>query len=174
MGAIPNKLPGFQDVQDDMEARARFEAAWGAKLPPERGWHLSQMFDGMERGELNTLYVLGENPAQSEADSKRALRLLEGLDFMIAQDILMTKTCEMADVVLPVVGVVVRVRGRHGDQLRAPRAADAQGDRPARRGARRPVDHLRAREAARPRLGPADARAGVGRAALAEPDARAA
>jgi predicted molibdopterin-dependent oxidoreductase YjgC len=69
MGAIPNKLPGFQDVQDDHEARSRFEAAWGAKLPPERGWHLSQMFEGMERGELRTLYVLGENPAQSEADS---------------------------------------------------------------------------------------------------------
>ena len=101
MGAIPNKLPGFQDVQDDMEARARFEAAWGVPLPPERGWHLSQMFDGMERGELNTLYVLGENPAQSEADSKRALGLLEGLDFMIAQDIIFTKTCEMADVVFP-------------------------------------------------------------------------
>jgi predicted molibdopterin-dependent oxidoreductase YjgC len=101
MGAIPNKLPGFQDVQDDMEARARFEAAWGVALPPERGWHLSQMFDGMERGEFTTLYVLGENPAQSEADSKRALALLEGLDFMIAQDILMTKTCEMADVVFP-------------------------------------------------------------------------
>jgi formate dehydrogenase major subunit len=101
MGAIPNKLPGFQDVQDDMEARARFEAAWGVPLPPERGWHLSQMFDGMERGEFNTLYVLGENPAQSEADSKRALALLEGLDFMIAQDILMTKTCAMADVVFP-------------------------------------------------------------------------
>jgi predicted molibdopterin-dependent oxidoreductase YjgC len=101
MGAIPNKLPGFQDVQDDHEARGRFEAAWGTKLPPERGWHLSQMFDGMERGELTTLYVLGENPAQSEADSKRALSLLEGLDFMVAQDILFTKTCEMADVVLP-------------------------------------------------------------------------
>jgi predicted molibdopterin-dependent oxidoreductase YjgC len=101
MGAIPNKLPGFQDVQDDLEARARFEAAWDCELPPERGWHLSQMFDGMERGELNTLYVLGENPAQSEADSKRAHELLESLDFMIAQDILMTGTCEMADVVFP-------------------------------------------------------------------------
>jgi formate dehydrogenase major subunit len=101
MGAIPNKLPGFQDVEDDHEARARFDAAWGIKLPPKRGWHLSQMFDGMERGELKTLYVMGENPAQSEADSKRALGLLEGLDFMIAQDMLFTKTCEMADVVLP-------------------------------------------------------------------------
>ena len=59
------------------------------------------MFDAMEHGELRTLYVLGENPAQSEADSKRALALLESLDFMIAQDILFTKTCEMADVVLP-------------------------------------------------------------------------
>ena len=101
MGAIPNKLPGFQDVQDDHDARARFEAAWGTKLPPERGWHLSQMFEAMERGELRTLYVLGENPAQSEADSNKSLALLEGLDFLIAQDILMTKTCDMADVVFP-------------------------------------------------------------------------
>jgi predicted molibdopterin-dependent oxidoreductase YjgC len=101
MGAIPNKLPGFQDVQGDDEARARFEAAWETELPPSYGWHLSQMFEAMERGELRTLYVMGENPAQSEADSKKALALLEGLDFLIAQDILMTKTCEMADVVFP-------------------------------------------------------------------------
>jgi predicted molibdopterin-dependent oxidoreductase YjgC len=59
------------------------------------------MFEAMERGELRTLYVFGENPAQSEADSKKALELLEGLDFLIAQDILMTRTCDMADVVLP-------------------------------------------------------------------------
>ncbi|HKE79544.1 MAG TPA: molybdopterin dinucleotide binding domain-containing protein, partial [Solirubrobacteraceae bacterium] len=101
MGAIPNKLPGFQDIESDHEARARFEAAWGCEIVPKYGWHLSQMFDGMERGELKTLYVLGENPAQSEADSKRAHELLGGLDFMIAQDILFTKTCEMADVVFP-------------------------------------------------------------------------
>ena len=101
MGAIPNKLPGFQDVQDDHAARARFEAAWGCTIPPQRGWHLTQMFEAMERGELRTLYVLGENPAQSEADSKKSLELLESLDFLVAQDILMTKTCEMADVVLP-------------------------------------------------------------------------
>jgi predicted molibdopterin-dependent oxidoreductase YjgC len=101
MGAIPNKLPGFQDVENDNDARARFESAWGTKLPAKAGWHLSEMFEGMEQGELRTLYVLGENPAQSEADSKHALELLEGLDFLIAQDILRTRTCEMADVVLP-------------------------------------------------------------------------
>ena len=72
MGAIPNKLPGFQDVENNDEARAKFEAAWGTPIRPKRGWHLSQMFEAMERGELQTLYVIGENPAQSEADSKKA------------------------------------------------------------------------------------------------------
>ena len=101
MGAIPNKLPGFQDIERDAEARARFEAAWGAPIVPHYGWHLTQMFHGMERGELRTLYVIGENPAQSEADVAHARKLLAGLDFLIVQDIVMTKTAEMADVVLP-------------------------------------------------------------------------
>jgi formate dehydrogenase major subunit len=101
MGAIPNKLPGFQDIENDAEARDRYEAAWGVPIVPEYGWHLSQMFDGMERGELRTLYVIGENPAQSEADTTRARKLLEGLDLLIAQDILFTKTVAMADIVFP-------------------------------------------------------------------------
>jgi formate dehydrogenase major subunit len=101
MGAIPNKLPGFQDIERDAEARARFEAAWGVPIKPKYGWHLTQMFHGMERGELRTLYVIGENPAQSEADIHRARRLLSELDFLIVQDIVMTKTAEMADVVFP-------------------------------------------------------------------------
>ena len=101
MGAIPNKLPGFQDVERDDEARARFEAAYGASVPPHYGWHLTQMFHAMERGELHTLYVIGENPAQSEADVNRTRRLLAGLDLLVVQDIVMTRTAEMADVVLP-------------------------------------------------------------------------
>jgi predicted molibdopterin-dependent oxidoreductase YjgC len=101
MGAIPNKLPGFQDVEDDAEARARFEAAWGRPILPTNGWHLTEMFEAMERGELNTLYVIGENPAQSEADAQHTRRLLEGLEFLVVQDIFLTRTAEMADVVLP-------------------------------------------------------------------------
>src|ERR671936_415902 len=101
MGAIPNKLPGFQDIENDAAARDRFEAAWGVPIHPKYGWHLTGMFDAMERGELRTLYVIGENPAQSEADIERARRLLEGLDLLIVQDILFTKTAEMADVVFP-------------------------------------------------------------------------
>jgi predicted molibdopterin-dependent oxidoreductase YjgC len=101
MGALPNKLPGFQDIEEDEAARRRFEAAWGCKIPPKRGWHLSQMFEAMERKELTALYVIGENPAQSEADTHRTVELLKGLQHLVVQDIFLTKTAELADVVLP-------------------------------------------------------------------------
>ena len=100
MGAIPDRLPGFQHVEND-ELRAKFERAWGVKIPPKRGLHLTGMFDAMERGELTALYVLGENPADSEADRHRARTLLGGLEFLVVQDLFLTKTAEMADVVLP-------------------------------------------------------------------------
>ena len=100
MGALPNKLPGFQNVTDPA-VREKFEAAWGTTIPPENGWHVTQMFDAMERGELTAMYVLGENPAQSEADTGRTIELLEGLDHLVVQDIFLTKTAELADVVLP-------------------------------------------------------------------------
>jgi formate dehydrogenase major subunit len=70
-------------------------------IHPKYGWHLTQMFDGMERGELRALYVIGENPAQSEADQTRARELLSGLELLIVQDLYLTKTAEMADVVFP-------------------------------------------------------------------------
>jgi predicted molibdopterin-dependent oxidoreductase YjgC len=101
MGAIPNKLPGFQDIERDAEARERFRQAWGVEIVPTYGWHLSQMFAAMERGELTAAYVIGENPAQSEADAKRTAELLEGLECLVVQDIFMTRTAQMADVVLP-------------------------------------------------------------------------
>jgi len=100
MGAIPNRFVGGQDVED-AALRAKFEREYGATLPPKRGWHLSQMFDAMERHDLRALYVIGENPAQSEADSTRALRLLDHLDHVVVQDMFLTRTAELADVVLP-------------------------------------------------------------------------
>jgi predicted molibdopterin-dependent oxidoreductase YjgC len=100
MGALPDRLPGFQHVENDT-LRAKFEAAWGVTIPPKRGWHLSGMFDAMERGELTAVYCIGENPVQSEADQHRAIRLLEGLDMLVVQDLFLTRTAELADVVLP-------------------------------------------------------------------------
>jgi formate dehydrogenase major subunit len=101
MGAIPNKLPGFQDIEQDAEARARFEAAWGVPITPKYGWTLTQMFEAMERKDLTAVYVIGENPASSEADKQHAVQLLKGLDTLIVQDMFMTKTAELADVVFP-------------------------------------------------------------------------
>ena len=100
MGALPDRLPGFQHVEND-ELRAKFDAEWGVAVPPTRGWHLSGMFDAMERGDLTAVYCIGENPVQSEADQARAIGLLSGLDLLVVQDLFLTKTAELADVVLP-------------------------------------------------------------------------
>ncbi len=100
MGAIPNRLPGFQDLEDP-ELRGKFERAWGVQIPPRRGYHLSQMFESMEHGEMKALYIVGENPARSEADQSRAVRLLSGLEHLVVQDIFLTQTAELAHVVLP-------------------------------------------------------------------------
>jgi predicted molibdopterin-dependent oxidoreductase YjgC len=100
MGALPNKLPGGRNCAD-AEDRARCEALWKAELNPIPGWHLAAMFDAMARGDLRTLYIIGENPAQSEADGARARRLLGSLDHLVVQEIQMTATAELADVVLP-------------------------------------------------------------------------
>jgi predicted molibdopterin-dependent oxidoreductase YjgC len=100
MGAIPNRLPGFQDQHDDA-IRTRFEKKWGVTLSPEYGRTLTQMFEAMEHGQQKGLYVIGENPAQSEADQHKAEALLRGLDILVVQDIFLTRTAQLADVVLP-------------------------------------------------------------------------
>ncbi len=110
MGALPDRLPGFQHVEND-ELRARFDRAWGVTIPPTRGLNLSAMYDAMERGDLTALYCIGENPAQSEADTQRTRRLLEGLEFMAVQDIFLTATAELADVVLPAAAAWAETEG---------------------------------------------------------------
>jgi formate dehydrogenase major subunit len=100
MGALPNKLPGFQDVEND-EHRTKYEAAWGRSILPQPGWHLTEMMHAMGTRELTALYVIGENPAQSDADAEHVTRLLENLDHLVVQEIFLTKTAQLADVVLP-------------------------------------------------------------------------
>ena len=100
MGAIPNRLAGFQDILDP-EVREKFGNAWGVTIQDRYGWHLTQMFEAMERGDMRAVYVIGENPAQSEADKEHTVHLLRGLDHLVVQDIFLTKTAELADVVLP-------------------------------------------------------------------------
>jgi len=103
MGALPNKLPGFQDVEN-ADLRGKFEAVWGQEVPAKAGLHISLMHEAMDEGILKCLYVLGENPLQSEADAKEMRRRLEDLEFIVAQDIFLTATAELADVVFPAAG----------------------------------------------------------------------
>src|SRR5438309_2514942 len=101
MGALPARLPGFQDLEIQA-IHDKFASAWGgAQFPSKKGWHLSEMFEAMDHGELRSIYIVGENPARSEADQTRAVRLLSGLGHLVVQDIFLTQTAELAHVVLP-------------------------------------------------------------------------
>ena len=111
MGAIPNKLPGFLDIVEDHAARQRFEEAWGRPILPAYGWHLTDMFHAMDRGELTAIYCIGENPVSSEADATVATKLLENLDTLIVQDLVMTQTAEIADVVFPASNAAFETEG---------------------------------------------------------------
>jgi len=101
MGAIPNRLPGFQDLETDPEAVAKYEAAWGVEIQRRYGLHMTEMFEAVDRGELTTMFVLGENPIQSDADAHHVRHLFDRLEHVVVQDIFLTKTAEVADVVLP-------------------------------------------------------------------------
>ena len=101
MGAIPNRLVGFQDWVHDTEVRQKFERAWDVTLAPKYGKNLTDMFNAMEHGALHAIYAIGENPAQAEADQHRAQKLLKDLDHLVVQDIFLTRTAELAHVVLP-------------------------------------------------------------------------
>ena len=101
MGAIPNKLPGFQDIEADHAARAHLGALWGATIQPKYGLNLTQMLSAMSRRELTALFVIGENPAQSDADAHHVEEALGGLDHLVVQEICLTRTAGLAHVVLP-------------------------------------------------------------------------
>ncbi len=100
MGAIPNRLAGFQDILDP-DVRAKFARAWGVTIRPTYGLTLTQMCEAMDDGELRALYTIGENPVQSEPDSARMTKRLSNLEHFVVQDIFLTKTAQLAHVVLP-------------------------------------------------------------------------
>lgn len=100
MGALPNRLPGFQDLTNPA-VRFKFEEAWGAPISGTPGLNQSQIFEAMDRGQVRGIYVIGENPVESEANQHHVQKLFSQLDALIVQDIFLTSTGEMADVVFP-------------------------------------------------------------------------
>jgi len=100
MGALPNVLPGYQRV-DNPEAKAKFEKAWGCSLSDKPGLTHTEIFHAVHEGRIEALYLIGENPVLSEADASHAEEAMRRAKFLVVQDIFLTETAELADVVLP-------------------------------------------------------------------------
>lgn len=100
MGTLPNKLPGYRDPTDP-DVADEFEAVWGTRPPEEVGLKVTETFEAIHEGDLEALYVMGENPALSEPDLRHAEQALEEVPFLVVQDIFLTETAKYADVVLP-------------------------------------------------------------------------
>ena len=100
MGALPDRLPGFQHVENDA-LRDHCERSGSDASRPSAAGTCRACSRRWTAGELTSLYVLGENPLQSEADRHLTERRLMGLDLLVVQDIFLTATAEIADVVLP-------------------------------------------------------------------------
>ncbi|MFH1562934.1 MAG: formate dehydrogenase subunit alpha [Nitrospirota bacterium] len=99
VGALPPFLPGYQKVADP-QIRAKFEQAWGVKLPETPGLTIIEMLN--EAGKkIKALYIMGENPMVSDPDLTHVEASLKALDFLVVQDIFLTETAKLADVVLP-------------------------------------------------------------------------
>lgn len=100
MGAQPDVFPGYQKVEVP-ENRAKFEAAWGKPMPVRAGMTLTDMIEAASEGHLRGLYVMGEDPVVSEAHSAYTRAALGRLDLLVVQDIFLSETAKLADVVLP-------------------------------------------------------------------------
>jgi formate dehydrogenase major subunit len=74
---------------------------WGTTIQPKNGYNLTKMLHAIARREMTALYVIGENPAQSDADLAQVEQGLSGLDHLVVQEIFLTRTAEFAHVVLP-------------------------------------------------------------------------
>ena len=103
MGMWPSLYPGYQRV-DNPQVRAKFAAAWGIpeeKLSLKAGWKLTDLPHAVAEGKIRAFYNFGEDPLQTEPDTAQMQQTLENLDLLISQDIFMTQTTALADVVLP-------------------------------------------------------------------------
>jgi formate dehydrogenase major subunit len=100
MGALPDTYTAYRSVEDE-EVASQFEDAWGAPLSRRKGMTIPQMFDAAVAGELKAMYIFGEDVAQTDPDTAHVTAALEGLEFLVCQEIFENETTKFADVVLP-------------------------------------------------------------------------
>jgi len=100
MGGLPNVFTGYQPVADEA-ANAKFSQAWGRELPKKPGLTILEMFAGIDAGKIKALYVVGENPMVTDPDLHHVEAALKKLDTFIVQDVFLSQTARLAQVVLP-------------------------------------------------------------------------
>jgi formate dehydrogenase major subunit len=99
-GLIPMVYPDYQRV-DNPEARQRFQKLWGVELDPKPGLTVVEIMNAAKKHEIRGMYIMGENPAMSDPDVDHAREAMASLDHLVVQDIFLTETAYLADVVLP-------------------------------------------------------------------------
>jgi len=100
MGCNPSFFPGYQKC-DNEDAKAKFSEIWDAPITDNPGLMATEMGDAMTEGKVAGLWIMGENPVLSDPNSSHAKKAFEKLDCLVVQDIFLTETAEIADVVLP-------------------------------------------------------------------------
>jgi formate dehydrogenase alpha subunit len=100
MGCIPEFYPGYQKTAIQ-GIRQKFQMAWGVKLSDKKGLTATEMTEAVHEGSLRAIYIMGENPVLSDPHMSHTISALTKLDLLVVQDIFMTETAELADVVLP-------------------------------------------------------------------------
>lgn len=100
MGALPDFLPGYQSVTD-AQARRKSEERWGAPVPEDHGLTAVEMIQQAKEGVVKAMYIVGENPALSFPQLSLIREVLASLDFLVVQDMFLTETAQLADVILP-------------------------------------------------------------------------
>jgi len=100
MGGLPNVYPGYQPV-NMLDIQKKFEKAWNAALSDKIGRTVPEMLSGLTDGSVKALFIMGENPVQSDPDTGHVKKALAAAELLVVQDIFLTPTAEMAHVVLP-------------------------------------------------------------------------
>jgi len=99
-GLIPMVYPDYQSVETE-DIRSRFQDAWGTTLDPNKGLTVVEIMQAAKAGEIKGMYIMGENPAMSDPDTRHAREAMAKLEHMVVQDLFLTETAYLADVVLP-------------------------------------------------------------------------
>jgi formate dehydrogenase major subunit len=100
VGLIPMMYPDYRRV-DNAQARADFEKLWGTTLDEKPGLTVVEIMSAILEDEIRGMYIMGENPAMSDPDAHHAREALAKLDMLVVQDIFLTETAYLADVILP-------------------------------------------------------------------------